>query len=164
VTGRQQTDVLLDVLAAPLESQGLDLEGVEVTSAGRRRLVRVLVDKAGGITLDEIAEATTLVGDELDAHDVLGDAPYTLEVTSPGVDRPLTLPRHWARNIDRLVTVRPRDGAPYTARILDATAEAAQLDVGGSAQQVRYDEIVNARVEVEFNRPRQSDRSEHEKE
>jgi ribosome maturation factor RimP len=154
VTGRQQADVLLDVLAAPLESHGLDLEGVEISSAGRRRLVRVLVDRAGGVTLDEIAHATTLVSDELDARDVLGEAPYTLEVTSPGIDRPLTRPRHWTRNVDRLVTVAPTDGAPYTGRIVAADDDSVQLDVAGTTRQVRYDEVASARVEVEFNRRR----------
>ena len=154
MTGRPQADALLDVLAAPLGSRGLDLEGVEVSAAGRRRLVRVLVDKDGGVTLDEIADATTLVSDELDAHDVLGDAPYTLEVTSPGVDRPLTLPRHWARNVDRLVTVRPVEGSPYTGRIVAVADDSARLDVGGTQREVRYDEVATAKVEVEFNRRR----------
>jgi ribosome maturation factor RimP len=154
VTGRQQADALLDVLAAPLGTRGLDIEGVEVAAAGRRRLVRVLVDKDGGVTLDEIADATSLVSDALDAHDVLGEAPYTLEVTSPGVDRPLTLPRHWARNVDRLVTVKPVEGAPYTGRIVAVAEDAAQLDVEGAAREVRYAEVAIARVEVEFNRRR----------
>ncbi|HSS67805.1 MAG TPA: ribosome maturation factor RimP [Nocardioidaceae bacterium] len=154
MTGRPQADALLDVLTEPLESRGLDLEGVEVSAAGRRRLIRVLIDKDGGVTLDEIADATTVVSDQLDSHDVLGDAPYTLEVTSPGVDRPLTLPRHWARNVDRLVKVKPVDGAPYTGRIVSAEADAAQLDVDGAAREVRYDEVASARVEVEFNRRR----------
>jgi ribosome maturation factor RimP len=154
VTGRQKADALLDVLAVPLESHGLDLEGVEVSSAGRRRLVRVLVDKDGGVTLDEIADATALVSDEIDANDVMGEAPYTLEITSPGVDRPLTLPRHWARNVDRLVKVKPVEGASYTGRIVSAGADAAQLDVGEARRDVRYDEVATARVEVEFNRRR----------
>jgi ribosome maturation factor RimP len=154
VTGRPQADALLDVLTVPLESRGLDLEGVEVSAVGRRRLIRVLVDKDGGVTLDEIADATTVVSDQLDSHDVLGDAPYTLEVTSPGVDRPLTLPRHWARNVDRLVKVKPVDGPPYTGRIVSAEVDAAKLDVVGAVLEVRYDEVASARVEVEFNRRR----------
>jgi ribosome maturation factor RimP len=154
VTGRQRADALLEVLTAPLESHGLDLEGVEVSSAGRRRLVRVLVDKDGGVSLDEIADATTLVSDELDANDVMGDAPYTLEVTSPGIDRPLTLPRHWARNIDRLVTVKSVDGSSYTGRIVAAADDAARLDVGGTVREVRYAAVAVARVEIEFNRRR----------
>lgn len=156
MTGRQQTDTLLDVLAAPLQSRGLDLEGVEVSSAGRRRLVRVLVDKNGGVTLDEIADATAVVSEHLDAHDVMGDAPYTLEVTSPGVDRPLTLPRHWSRNVDRLVKVTPVEGVAYIGRIVSAGSDSAKVDVGGAQRAVRYDDVATARIEVEFNRPRRA--------
>jgi ribosome maturation factor RimP len=156
VTGRQQAepDALTDVLADPLGSRGVDLEGVEVSAAGRRRLVRVLVDKDGGITLDDIADITSLVSAELDDHDVLGDSPYTLEVTSPGVDRPLTLPRHWRRNLDRLVKVTPHDGPTYTGRVLSAAADSARLEVQGAEREVRYDDVASARVEIEFNRPR----------
>jgi ribosome maturation factor RimP len=142
-----------------LESRGLDLEGVEVSSAGRRRLVRVLVDKDGGVTLDEIAEATTVVSEQLDTNEVMGDAPYTLEVTSPGVDRPLTLPRHWTRNVDRLVKVTPVDGAPYTGRIVSAGSDSAKVEVAGAAVDVRYDAVASARVEVEFNRRRRDTRA-----
>jgi ribosome maturation factor RimP len=155
VTGRQQADAVVDVLTDPLESRGLDLEGVEVSAAGRQRLVRVLIDKDGGITLDDIAEVTALVGEHLDQNDVLGEAPYTLEVTSPGVDRPLTLPRHWSRNIDRLVKVTPVGGAPYTGRILSAAGDTALVDVSGATREVRYDDVATARVEIEFNRRRE---------
>jgi ribosome maturation factor RimP len=104
------------------------------------------------------------VSQELDTHDVMGDTPYTLEVTSPGVDRPLTLPRHWARNVDRLVQVRPIEGSPFTGRIVSAGAEGARIDVGGSTRDVRYAEIATARVEVEFNRPRRPDATQAEEE
>ena len=90
---------------------GLDLEAVELTPAGRRRVLRVAVDKDGGVTLDDVAEATKEVSRLLDASDVMGEQPYTLEVTSPGIDRPLTLPRHWRRNAGRLVKVTTHDGA-----------------------------------------------------
>jgi ribosome maturation factor RimP len=165
VPGRQQSDALLDVLAAPLGSRGLDLEGVEVSSAGRRRLLRILVDKDGGVTLDEIADATSVVSAHLDDNDVMGDAPYTLEVTSPGVDRPLTLPRHWSRNVDRLVKIRPVDGPAYTGRILSAADDAARVEVAGAAREVRYGDVATARVEVEFNRPKSGGRgAAHEQE
>ena len=164
MTGRQQADALLDVLAEPLQSHGLDLEGVEVSTAGRRRLVRVLVDKDGGVTLDEIADATAVVSDHLDSNDVLGDGPYTLEVTSPGVDRPLVLPRHWSRNVDRLVKVTPLDGAAFTGRIVSAADDAAKIEVGGAAREVRYDQVATARVEVEFNRRPRPDSTQAQKE
>jgi ribosome maturation factor RimP len=142
------------MLRTPLGESGLDLEDVEISTAGRRRLVRVLVDKDGGVTLDEIADATHLVGGLLDKDDaVLGDAPYTLEVTSPGIDRPLTLPRHWRRNVGRLVKVRPRDGQPFTGRILAAADESAAVAVDNARHEIAYDDVVKAVVEVEFNRP-----------
>lgn len=140
-------------MTQPLASSGLDLEDVETSVAGRRHLVRVLVDKSGGVTLDEIAEATRLVSSLLDEHDVLGDAPYTLEVTSPGIDRPLTLPRHWQRNLSRLVKVTPREGASFVGRVMAAGESSATLDVEGDLKEVSYADTAKARVEIEFNRP-----------
>ena len=86
-------------------AQGLDLEDVVVTPAGKRRLLRVVVDQDGGVDLDTVAGVSTAVSATLDESDAMGGAPYVLEVTSPGVDRPLTAPRHWRRNRDRLVKV-----------------------------------------------------------
>jgi ribosome maturation factor RimP len=147
---------LLEVLTAPLASAGLDIEDIEVSKAGRRRLVRVLVDKQGGVTLDDIAAATTTVSTLLDDLDVMGESGYTLEVTSPGVDRPLTLPRHWQRNTGRLVRVTPTEGAAFTGRISEVSDAAATLDVDGSAREVPFNDIAKARIEIEFNRPRAS--------
>ena len=154
MTGQQPKGDLLSVLSQPLLDNGLDLEDVEVSNAGRRRLVRVLLDKDGGVTLDDIAEATTLVSDVLDRSDVLDDHPYTLEVTSPGVDRPLTQPRHWRRNLNRLVRVQPREGAGFTGRIIDVDELGARVDVDGAPRDIAYADVARARIEIEFNRPR----------
>ena len=154
VPGNQPNEALLKVLAGPLEASGIDLEGVEISTAGRRRLVRVLVDKDDGITLDGVADATQLVSGVLDASEVLGEAPYTLEVTSPGIERPLTLPRHWRRNVDRLVKVETVGGQTFTGRIADAGETSATLTVDKSKRLVAYDEVAKARIEIEFNRPR----------
>lgn len=154
MTGHQPQQALLEVLSAPLAKSGLDLEGVEMSTAGRRSLVRVLVDADGGVTLDDLAEATQLVSDVLDASDVLGEAPYTLEVTSPGTDRPLTLPRHWRRNVDRLVKVSTRHEGTFTGRVREAGDDRAVLDVDGATRRVAYADVTKARVEIEFNRPR----------
>ena len=132
MTGHPPQQELLEALEEPLAKSGLDLEGVELSSAGRRSLVRVLVDQDGGVTLDDIADATQVVSEVLDTSDVLGEAPYTLEVTSPGIDRPLTLPRHWRRNVDRLVKVTIRDGGTFTGRVLRTDDDSAMLDVDGS--------------------------------
>jgi ribosome maturation factor RimP len=154
MTGHQPREALSEVLTQPLSSAGLDLEGVEISKAGRRTLVRVMVDKDGGITLDDIAQATRLVSGQLDEHDVMDEAPYTLEVTSPGIDRPLTLPRHWRRNLDRLVKVTPHEGAVFTGRITGATDDAATVDVGGAVHNVPFVAVSTARIEIEFNPPR----------
>ena len=112
-------------LADPLRALGLDVEAVEITPAGKRRILRVAVDKDGGVTLDDVADATREVSRVLDDSDVMGEQPYTLEVTSRGVDRPLTLPRHWRRNADRLVKVTTTEGETITGRIVECDEESA---------------------------------------
>jgi ribosome maturation factor RimP len=139
-------------LATPLGALGLDVEAVELTPAGKRRVLRIAVDADDGVTLDDVASATKKVSEVLDASDVMGEQPYTLEVTSRGVDRPLTLPRHWRRNTDRLVKVTTTDGDTVTGRILRSDDEAATLDVEGTPREVDYAEVAKALVQVEFNR------------
>jgi ribosome maturation factor RimP len=139
-------------LVDPLRVLGLDVEAVEVTPAGKRRVVRVAVDKDGGVTLDDVADATREVSRVLDESDVMGEMPYTLEVTSRGVDRPLTLPRHWRRNTDRLVKVTLTDGADLTGRITASDDTAATLDVDGQLREVAYADVAKALVQIEFNR------------
>ncbi len=131
---------------------GLDLEGVSCTPAGRRRLLRVVVDKDGGVTLDELADSTRSFSRALDDSDVMDEYAYTLEVTSPGLDRPLTSPRHWRRNLGRLVKVVDVTGQVTVGRVSDCDQTQVRLDTGGSVQTVPYAEVAKARVEVEFNR------------
>jgi ribosome maturation factor RimP len=152
VSTEQTRDRLAGVLTDPLSAVGLDLEAVDLTPAGKRRLLRVAVDKDGGVTLDDIAEATKEVSRLLDESDVMGVQPYTLEVTSPGVDRPLTHARHWRRNEGRLVKVTLRDGGSVTGRITGSDENAATLDVDGTTQQVAYADVAKAKVQIEFNR------------
>ena len=140
-------------LVDPLSALGLDVEAVEITPAGKRRILRVAVDKDGGVTLDDVADATREVSSVLDDSDVMGEMPYTLEVTSRGVDRPLTLARHWRRNADRLVKVSLADGEELTGRIIECDDAAAHLDIGGERRQVSYAEVSKALVQIEFNRP-----------
>ena len=140
-------------LVDPLKTLGLDVEAVELTPAGKRRVLRVAVDKDGGVTLDDVADATREVAAVLDDSDVMGEMPYTLEVTSRGVDRPLTLARHWRRNTDRLVKVTLADGEEVTGRIVGCDDAAAQVEVGGAPRQVAYADVTKALVQIEFNRP-----------
>lgn len=139
-------------LIDPLNVMGLDVEAVEVTPAGKRRVLRVAVDKDGGVTLDDVADATREVSRVLDESDVMGEMPYTLEVTSRGVDRPLTLPRHWRRNEDRLVKATLTDGSTVTGRILGSSEESVTLDEDGTKREVAYADVAKALVQIEFNR------------
>jgi ribosome maturation factor RimP len=147
------TDRLAGLLAGPIEGLGLDLEAVDLSKAGKRSVLRVAVDKDGGVDMDDIAAATGEVSRVLDDSDVMGGGSYTLEVSSPGVDRPLTLPRHWRRNLDRLVKVTLSDGDEVTGRIVDADESGAGLDVDGERRRVEFADVSKAKVQIEFKRP-----------
>jgi ribosome maturation factor RimP len=144
---------ITDELRDPLAAMGLDLEAVELTPGGKKRVLRVAVDKDGGVTLDDIAEATRAVSAQLDDGELMGEQAYTLEVTSRGVDRPLTEPRHWRRNHDRLVRADLRDGGQVTGRIGPSDDAGVTLEVSGAQRRVAYDDIAKALVQIEFNRP-----------
>ncbi|MGA8846502.1 MAG: ribosome maturation factor RimP [Nocardioides sp.] len=147
LTSRIQNEV-----TAPLLTLGLDLEAVELTPAGKRRVLRIAVDQDGGVSMDDVAAATQEVNRVLDEGDLMGQQPYTLEVTSRGVDRPLTLPRHWRRNVDRLVKVTLLDGSSMTGRIGDCGDESASIEVSGVDKLLSYEDVARALVQIEFNR------------
>jgi ribosome maturation factor RimP len=144
---------ITDALRDPLTALGLDLEAVELTPAGKKRVLRVAVDKDGGVSLDDIAEATRAVSTHLDDGELMGEQAYTLEVTSRGVDRPLTEPRHWRRNRTRLVTATLREGSQVTGRVVETDDTGATLDVSGTPRRLEYADVTKARVQIEFNRP-----------
>ena len=148
----QTRDRLSEVLVAALAAVGLDVEAVDLTPAGKRRVLRVAVDKDGGVTMDDIADATREVSRLLDESDVMGEHPYTLEVTSPGTERPLTLPRHWRRNERRLVKVTAADGKAFVGRIVGSDDQGATVEVDGDEREVAYADVAKARIEIEFNR------------
>lgn len=141
-----------EAVSGPLKELGLDLEAVELTPAGKRRVLRIAIDTDGGVTLDDVAAATRAINDVIDASDAMGEHPYTLEVTSRGVDRPLTEPRHWRRNASRLVKVTLADDSVVSGRIGESDEEQVSLDVGGATQVVRYPDVKKALVQIEFNR------------
>ena len=148
---------LLELLDPLVAGAGYDLEDVTVTAAGRRSLVRVIVDADGGIDLDAVAVVSRIVSDALD-EDAAGVAAgrvlsgsYVLEVSSPGVDRPLTEPRHWRRAAGRLVAVDV-GGHPVTGRVVAVDDAGVRLDVDGHERPAAWAELGRGRVQVEFNR------------
>lgn len=150
--GAAAPDRVRAVVAPLVAAAGLDLEECELTSAGRRRVLRVVVDKDGGVSLDDIAVVSHELSERLDEKDPLGGQAYTLEVTSPGVDRPLTLPRHWRRATGRLVRAVLTDGGAVTGRVVDVTDDAVSLDVDGRPRELALSTVARASVEVEFRR------------
>ncbi len=164
----------------PIGELGLTVEDVAVTPAGKRRLVRIWLDRdLGGLepddefsvidplSLDEVADATRVISAGLDASDALGDAPYVLEVGSPGVDRPLTSPRHFRRNVTRLVEISREEGAaaegddpgsPFIGRLVAAGPIDVTLIVAATKKEpeirlrIPYADIARAQVQVEFAR------------
>lgn len=149
---------------------GYDLEDLSVSRAGRRHVVRVIVDADGGIDLDAVADVSRAVSAALDAAEETGGdivaGEYQLEVSSPGVDRPLTLPRHWRRNVSRLVKVTVRGAAvlpdqrgeqptgdrQVTGRVVGADDEGVQLETDDGRASWAYAQLGPGRVQVEFTR------------
>ncbi len=138
-------------LAGPIVAQhGADVEFVTIRKAGRRSVVVVAVDADGGIALDDIAAFSPGISQALDDADVMGETPYTLEITSPGVSRPLTLPRHWRRAANRLVKVAWVDGAEVLGRVVSSDEQGVTLLVEGQQQHMAYTDVAKAVVQVEF--------------
>ncbi|MEU7161124.1 ribosome maturation factor RimP [Streptomyces chrestomyceticus] len=153
-----QSERLRGLLEPLVAARDLDLEEIEVTPAGKRRVLSIVVDSDDGVQLDECAELSREASQALDDSDVMGGAPYTLEVTSPGADRPLTEPRHYRRAVGRLVKAQLHEGGELVARITAMDDEGLDLEVPGvkgrkpTARRVAFAEIAKARVEIEFNR------------
>jgi ribosome maturation factor RimP len=147
------TERLRGIVEPIVNRAGYDLEDLSVARAGRRSVLRVTVDGEAGVDHDALAVISRDVSAALDASEESGGAfapdAYELEVSSPGVDRPLTLPRHWRRNIGRLVTVKA-SGRLLTGRIMAADADTVVLDVGGRRQEIPRPELGPGRVQVEF--------------
>ena len=144
---------IADVIGPVIAAAGMDLESVRVSAAGRRRLLRVVVDSDQGVSLDDAAAISRKLSAVLDGAPVMGDFPYTLEVSSPGVDRPLTDPRHWRRAVGRLVQVTAADVGPISGRVLAADADEVTLDVRGDRRRFGYAALGAGAVQVEFGHP-----------
>ena len=144
---------IADVIGPVIAAVGMDLESVRVSAAGRRRVLRVVVDSDQGVSLDDAAAISRKLSAALDAAPVMGDFPYTLEVSSPGVDRPLTDPRHWRRAVGRLVQVTAADAGPISGRVLAADADGVTLDVAGDHRRFGYAALGAGAIQVEFGHP-----------
>jgi len=139
------------LLGPVVAAAGFDLEQIHITSAGRRSVLQVVVDADGGVSLDNVAAVGRAISAALDADDPFGESAYTLEVSSPGVDRPLTEPRHWRRAAGRLVKARIGD-TPVEGRVVSADDTGIMLDVAGQRRAVPYAALGRGVIQVEFAR------------
>ncbi len=153
-----QVSALSDMAQSVVSSHDCDLEGVSIRRAGNRRLVRIVVDhRAGELTLDRVADISRDIADRLEDSALLGESSYVLEVTSPGVDRPLTLTRHWVRAVGRLVRITRSGSDPIVGRLTSADERSVVLDVDGTRIPLARTDVTRATVQVEFSRDEEAD-------
>jgi ribosome maturation factor RimP len=144
---------ITELLTPAVTRAGFVLEEVSVTPIGKRRLVAVVVDcEDRNPSLDEVTVVSKEVSAILDNYTQMGEMPFTLEVTTPGIDRPLTLGRHWKKNIGRLVKITPKTGEKYIGRIASVKEDGVTLEIKGKESEISFEEISRAQIEVEFNR------------
>jgi ribosome maturation factor RimP len=129
-----------------IESLGFYVEDIAITSAGKRSMLTVIVDGDTHLSLDQVTVATKAISEIVENLPTLGNNPFTLEVTSPGLDRPLTKPRHWQKNKDRLIKIILNNGKEITGRIKDSTQSAVTVD----EQIINFADMKRATLEIEF--------------
>jgi len=139
---------VLAVITPAIESLGFYIEDITITSAGKRSMLTVIVDGDTHLSLDQVTVATKAISEIVENLPTLGNNPFTLEVTSPGLDRPLTKPRHWQKNQDRLIKVVLTDGKEIMGRIKDSTESSVNVD----DQTINFADIKRATLEVEFKK------------
>ena len=149
-------DQISELITPALQQAGYFLEDVNLVTPGQHRIVTIIVDGERALNLDQVTLATKLISELLDEAQFMGETPFTLEVTSPGVDRPLTQPRHFSKNTDRLLKVVKTDGEVVTGRISSNTENDVTLLVTEKKESkdvvLKFSEIKRATVEIEFNR------------
>jgi ribosome maturation factor RimP len=143
---------LAELIEPVVAAAGMDLESVRVSVAGKRRLLRIVVDGDHGVSLDDAADVSREISALLDQANALGEVPYTLEVSSPGVDRPLTEPRHWRRAVGRLVKVKVAGEGTAEGRILAADADGVTLDLPKGERRFGLAELGPGAIQIEFGR------------
>jgi ribosome maturation factor RimP len=150
------TDQITELIEPAVSAQGFFLEEVQLVSPGKHRIVTCIVDGEVALNLDQVTSVSRAISELLDESPIMGDTAFTLEVTSPGIDRPLTKPRHFAKNQDRLLKVTKSNGDVVTGRILSNTDNAVTLTVEVKKETaeivIAYADIKRAVVEIEFNR------------
>ena len=144
---------LIELIGPVITKAGFVLEEITVTPVGKRRLVAVVIDREeSNPSLDEVTVVSKEVSAILDNYSQMGEVPFTLEVTTPGIDKPLVMPRHWKKNIGRLVKITPKQGEKYVARIKGYADDQVTLELKNEILILTLSDVAKAQIEVEFNR------------
>ena len=150
------TQSITDLISPAVTEAGFYLEEVQIASPGSHRIVTCVVDGPTLLNLDQVTVVSRIISELLDTDDFMGETPFTLEVTSPGVDRPLTEVRHWTKNLTRLIKTTLNDGSVITGRLTEFDETNATLveNIKGRIKNhtVTFSDIKRAVVEIEFNR------------
>jgi len=150
------SEKITELVQPAVEKAGFFLEDVHVVSPGKHRIITCIVDGQTPLNLDQVTSVSRDISELLDGADFMDETAFTLEVTSPGVDRPLTLPRHWQKNLNRLVKVVKIDGSVVNGRIttIEDTNIVLLEDVKGKTKEhsLSLNDVKRATVEIEFNR------------
>ena len=141
-------DEVANAIRPIIEAGGNYLEDIRIVAAGKRNLVTVIVDSDSYLNLDQVAAVSREISETMENLRAMGDKPFTLEVTSPGIDRPLTLPRHWKKNSGKLVKIVKIDGSILEGRIIDSNEYLAKLD----SSEISFSEIKKATIQIEFKK------------
>jgi ribosome maturation factor RimP len=149
-------DQIIELLTPAVREAGFYLEDIHIATPGSHRIVTCIVDGDSSLNLDQVTSVSRVISELLDEAEFMGETPFTLEVTSPGVDRPLTLPRHFAKNHDRLLKVIRTDGSEVIGRIASNTDDSVTLIVTlkkeSREEVLSLTDIKRALVEIEFSR------------
>ncbi|CAB4533400.1 unannotated protein [freshwater metagenome] len=150
------TQSITDLISPAVTEAGFYLEEVQIASPGSHRTVTCVVDGPTPLNLDQVTIVSRIISELLDSADFMGETPFTLEVTSPGVDRPLTQTRHWTKNLTRLIKATMNDGNIIIGRLTEFDEKNATLveNIKGRIKNhtVAFSDIKRAVVEIEFNR------------
>lgn len=131
---------------------GVSLVECDMFQAGKRKTLRIYIDKPEGVTIDDCSSVSHALSDALDVESDLIAGAYTLEVSSPGLDRPLKSVADFIRNKGRFIRVTRASGKPVTGKLLEADENSLTLTVKGNAGNVtipRADVLV-AKVDVQI--------------
>ena len=155
------TQAITDLISPAVSEAGFFLEEVQIASPGSHRIITCVVDGQTPLNLDQVTVASRLISELLDTAEFMGETAFTLEVTSPGIDRPLTHPRHWRKNLTRLIKVTLLDGSTTIGRLTEFNESYAILveNIKGRIKEhsIAFADIKRAVVEIEFNRKESSD-------